>query len=144
MTRLNEIIESFSNMEPDFRLELLLDYADRLPPIPERYRNQAKLAAHRVHECQTPVYLWVDVQAEKVYIYADTSPEAPTVQGFISMMIEAFNGASPQEVLEAPTDILNQSGLAQATGMRRMLGLSAIYRRIKQEVADKTVTNELR
>jgi hypothetical protein len=28
--------------------------------------------------------------------------------------------------------------------MRRMLGLSAIYRRIKQEVADKTVTNELR
>ena len=56
------------------------------------------------------------------------------------MLIAGFNGVSPAEVLAAPGDILNRSGLAQAIGMRRMFGLSAIYRRIKQEVAGKVVS----
>ena len=39
MARIEEIIESFIDLPRDFRLELLLDYADNLPPLPERYRN---------------------------------------------------------------------------------------------------------
>jgi cysteine desulfuration protein SufE len=141
MTRIEEIIEDFESMEPGFRLELMLDYADRFPELPERYRDQAEMESHRVHECASPVSLWVEVQGDKVHIYADVPPEAPTVRGFLSMLIEAFDGATPQEVLEAPTDVLAQSGLAQAIGMRRMFGLSVIYSRIKQEVAEKATVN---
>jgi sulfur transfer protein SufE len=37
-------------------------------------------------------------------------------------------------------DILQRSGLAQTLGMMRMQGLSAIYRRIKQEVLQGLVS----
>jgi cysteine desulfuration protein SufE len=60
------------------------------------------------------------------------------------MLIEAFDEASPQEVLEAPTELLNRSGLAQAIGLRRMFGLSVIYGRIKQEVAEKAAIQQSR
>jgi cysteine desulfuration protein SufE len=144
MTRIEEIVEDFEGLEPNFRLELLLDYADRLPPLPERHRNPDELESHRVHECASPVSLWVEVEAGKVHIYADVPPESPTVRGFISMLIEAFDEASPQEVLEAPTELLNRSGLAQAIGLRRMFGLSVIYGRIKQEVAEKAAIQQSR
>jgi cysteine desulfuration protein SufE len=137
MTRIEEIVADFESMEPGFRLELLLDYADRLPPLPERYQGREEMDSHRVHECASPVSLWVEVSAEQVHIYADVPPETPTVRGFISMLIEAFDGASPQEVLQAPDEILTRSGLAQAIGMRRMFGLSVIYSRIKEQVAEK-------
>ena len=72
---------------------------------------------------------------DKVQIYADVPPQSPTVRGFLAILIAAFNGASPQQVLEAPEEVLNRTGLSQAIGMRRLFGLSVIYRRIKEEVA---------
>lgn len=135
MTRLEQIAEEFKALQPSDRLELLLEYSDKLPAIPERYRSMEEMEAHRVHECQTPVSLWVDVEAGKVLIYAHVPPEAPTVRGFMAMLMEAFHAASPQEVLAAPQDILIRSGLAEAIGMRRLVGLNAILRLLKQKVA---------
>ena len=135
MTRLEQIIEEFQDMEPEFRLELLLDYAEAFPPLPERYRDEEEQKSHMVHECQTPVSLWVEVADERVHIYADVPPQSPTVRGFLAMLMEAFNGASPQAVLDAPEDVLKRTGLEQAIGMRRLFGLSVIYRRIKEVVA---------
>ncbi|RMG68611.1 MAG: SufE family protein [Calditrichaeota bacterium] len=135
MSRLEEIVSMFESLEPEMKLELLLDYAEKLPPLPEKYHRQEALSTHRVPECMTPVALFVEVENGQVKIFAQVPPESPTVKGFISLLIDAFTGATPREVLEAPMDILNRSGLIQTIGMRRMNGLSAIYRRIKQEVA---------
>ena len=143
MARIEEIIESFIDLPRDFRLELLLDYADNLPPLPERYRNLEEQQSHLVHECQTPVFLWVDLEAGKVAVYADAPEESPTVRGFLSMMIEAFHGVSPEEVLKAPMDVLDRSWMAETIGMRRLFGLNAIYRRIKQEVFERVAESQV-
>lgn len=134
MSRLDEIIANFQALEGEFRLELLLDYAEKLPPLPEKYQSVAEKAAHKVPECQTPVSLWVKVVEGKVQIHADAPRESPTVRGFVSLLISAFNGATPQEVLNAPADLLSRSGLAHAIGMMRTRGLNAILQRIKAEV----------
>ena len=134
MSRLEEIIETFQAMDDDFRLELLLDYAEKLPPLPEEYQSAEQRETHKVHECQTPVSLWVEVNNGKVQIYADVPRESPTVRGFISLLISAFNGATPEAVLNAPPDLLHRTGLAHAIGMVRTQGLNAILRRIKEEV----------
>lgn len=134
MKKLDEIISLMREMDNEFRLELLMDYADKLPPVPDELRRSAEVESHRVHECQTPVSLWVQVADGRVQIFAEVPRESPTVRGFISLLIHAFNGASPREVLAAPMDILQRSGLAATLGMMRMQGLSAVYRRIKEEV----------
>ena len=62
-------------------------------------------------------------------------PRAPTVQGFVGILVEAFCGATPDEVLAAPADLLQRLGLVESLGMVRMRGLQAIFTRIRREVA---------
>lgn len=132
--RLDELAEEFADLDKRERLELLLDFSDRLPPLPERFEAQRDAGEHRVHECQTEVYLWVELDDGKVQVYADVAPEAPTVKGFVGILAEAFSGATPDEVLSVKSDLLQRFGLIEALGMVRMRGLSAILQRIRREV----------
>lgn len=134
MSKINDIIADFQEIDNDFRLELLLDYSEKLPAVPEKYLTKDQIESHKVHECQTPVSLWVEVENSKVHIFADVPRESPTVRGFISMLIAAFNGKPPSEVENASNDILQETGLSQTLGMNRMYGLSTIYQRVKSEV----------
>lgn len=132
--RLEEIAAEFNELEPRERLELLLDFAEGLPPLPPEYQAQRDAGLHRVHECQTPVFLWVECEGGRVRIHGDVAPEAPTVKGFVGILVEAFSGATPDEVLAAPADLIHRLGLVEALGMVRMRGLSAIQSRIRAEV----------
>jgi cysteine desulfuration protein SufE len=112
----------------------LLDFSDDLPDLPERYRARREVGENRVHECQTPVYMWVEVVDSQVEIYADVPRDAPTVRGFISLLVAALSGARPADVLAVKPTLLTELGLVEALGMVRMRGLHAILHRITSEV----------
>ncbi|HEY9014393.1 MAG TPA: SufE family protein, partial [Gemmatimonadales bacterium] len=88
-----------------------------------------------VHECQTTVYLWTEVDPSGVHIYADVPRESPTVRGFVALLALTLDGASPEAVAELPLDLLDRLGLSEALGMTRTQGLTAILHRIKSSVA---------
>lgn len=132
--RLDEIAAEFVDLEPRERLELLLDFAEGLPDVPESLRADRDAGDHRVHECMTPVYLWVLSENGHVRIHAEVAPEAPTVKGFAGILVDAFSGAEPGELLSVSPDILQRLGLIEALGMVRMRGLSAIFNRIRAAV----------
>ncbi len=133
-TKLDRIVDEFAGLEPRERLELLLEFAESLPPLPSRLQAEKDRGDHRVHECQTPVFLWVEVENGQVQVYADVAPEAPTVKGFVGILADAFSGASVEEVLSVPPDLLQRLGLLQALGMMRMRGLQAILFTIRDQV----------
>jgi cysteine desulfuration protein SufE len=135
MPSLDALIPRFRAADKTTRLETLLDYSRKLPPLPERLRDEQSLGDHRVHECQTPVYLWGEVDEGGVHIHADVPPESPTVRGFISLLARSLEGAPPAEVARVPDDLLDQLGLTEALGMNRTQGLTAILYRIKRSVA---------
>jgi cysteine desulfuration protein SufE len=132
--RLDTLIAEFAEAEPRERLEMLLEFSDSLAPLPARYQAERDAGQHRVHECQTPVYLWVEVAAGRVQIVGDVAPESPTVKGFVSLLVDAFSGATVAEVLAAPADLIQRLGLVDALGMVRMRGLHAILYRVREEV----------
>ena len=138
MTKLDSIITEFDGLDYQDRLELLLDFAESLPELPEQYRAERDAGIGKVPECMTPVFMWIDVVDGKVQLIADVAPEAPTVKGFVSILVEAWNGAPPEEVSAAHPDILRQMGLADKLGMTRLRGLNAIVHRIKYEVGKRT------
>ena len=142
MSKIIDNIELFRDLDNETRLQLIFDYSQKLPPLPEMYRNREQRNTHRVPECQTPVSLWVDVSNDKVHIYADVPRESPTVRGFISLLIDSFEDVSINEVENAPTDILQQTGLDSALGMLRIQGLSSIYKRIKDQVHQKILSTQ--
>lgn len=135
MTHIEEIAETFQFVEKQDRLEIMLDYADRLPALPESYHELRDRGLNMVHECQSPVFLMVEVKDGTVRIHGDVPREAPTARSFVSILIEAFDGAEPQTVLDAPNDILYRLGIDKLLGMQRTRGLSAIYARVKNDVA---------
>jgi cysteine desulfuration protein SufE len=132
--KLDGIIAEFADLEPRERLELLLDFANNLPPLPERLKAERDAGLHRVHECQTPVFIWVEPADGRVQIHADVAPEAPTVKGFVGVLVDAFSGAAPAEILNAPADLLQRLKLAEALGMVRTRGLGAILHYIRKQV----------
>ncbi|HEX4253576.1 MAG TPA: SufE family protein, partial [Streptosporangiaceae bacterium] len=58
--RLAEIVEDFNAMPGQQRLQLLLEFSDDLPALPERYASHRDLL-EQVPECQTPLFLAVEV-----------------------------------------------------------------------------------
>jgi cysteine desulfuration protein SufE len=135
MPSLDTLIPRFKAADRQTRLETLLDYSKRLPPLPERYEAEKQQGHNRVHECQTPVYLWVEVDEGKVHIHADVPRESPTVRGFISLLARTLDNQTPEAVAQLPDDLLDQLGLSETLGMTRTQGLTAILNRIKRSVA---------
>ena len=136
MSKLDEIVQEFDGLDFREKLELLLDFSENLPDLPDELRAERDAGLHRVVECQTPVFLWVELDGGVVRIHADVAPEAPTVKGFVSVLAEALQGATPEDVAAVPHDLLGRMGLAQALGMTRLRGLNAIVARIKREVRE--------
>jgi cysteine desulfuration protein SufE len=132
---LEKYTRRFQAADRQTRLETLLDLSRKLPPLPDSLQEARTRGDHLVPECQTPVHLWVEVTGGVVRLYADVPRESPTVRGFVSLLIQVLDGASPAEVAALPDDLLHALGLDDALGMLRTQGLSAIVRRIKRAVA---------
>jgi cysteine desulfuration protein SufE len=132
--RVDEISAEFSELEPRERLELLLEFAENLPPLPAQYQAEKERSAHRVHECQTPVFIWVELVDGRIRILADVAPEAPTVKGFVGILVDVFSGARPDEALAAEPNLVQRLGLVEALGMMRMRGLQAILFYIRSQI----------
>ncbi|MGP0067627.1 MAG: SufE family protein [Isosphaeraceae bacterium] len=131
--KMEEIIGELSEADRQERIDLLLDFAKSLPPLPDRLAAH-KDAAHRVEECQSPVYLFVELDGQRVSLHADAPIEAPTVRGFVSMLLEGLEGATIEDVLQVPNDLVDRCGLSEILGMLRVRGLSGVLRRVKGDV----------
>ena len=80
MPSLDTIIARFKAADRNTRLETLLDYSRKLPPLPPELESLKAQGVNRVPECQTPVYLWVGLDDGKVRLHADVPRESPTVR----------------------------------------------------------------
>jgi cysteine desulfuration protein SufE len=92
--RFAEIADLFQSVDGTDRLELLLDYSDELPPLPDGYASLRDAGLNMVHECQSPVFLMAERQNDAhVRLLADVPHEAPTARGFVSVLMQSFDGA---------------------------------------------------
>lgn len=130
------IVEDFSSIEAQYRLELLLDFANQLPELPARYLDHPDLL-ERVEECQSPVYLFVEVQDDIVNLYLTAPQEAPTTRAFASILHQALNLQPAQIVLDFDDDFPSKLNLTELVSPLRMRGLRGMLSRIKRQVAEK-------
>lgn len=134
--RLERLAAEFAELEPRERLELLLEFAGQLPPLPARFQAERAAGEHRVHECQTPVFVWAEVEQGRVTLHAEVAPEAPTVKGFVAILRTLFEGAPVEEVLALAAQPVVRLGLAESLGMLRARGLMAVGRYAQRLVAE--------
>lgn len=134
---LAEIRDDLLSLEQRDRLMMLLEFANELPELPERYRDHPDLF-ERVEECQSPVYLFVEVDADGVvHLYATAPKEAPTTRGFASILTQGLAGLTVDEVLAVPDDFPLDLGLTEAVSPLRIRGMMALLGRTKRQIRQK-------
>lgn len=129
--------DDFLALSGNDRIQLLLEFANELPELPARYADHPELL-ERVEECQSPVYIFVEVDAEKrVSVFATAPQEAPTTRGFASILVNGLSGLTTDQVLAVTPDFPNMLGLADIISLLRLRGMSGMLGRIKRQVAEK-------
>ena len=136
--QLAEIRDDFLALEVKTRLQLLLEFSYELPELPARYADHPDLL-ERVVECQSPVFIFVEVDdANTVHMFATAPPESPTTRGFASILVQGLTGLSADAVLAVPDDYPNSIGLTAAVSPLRIRGMTGMLARVKRQVRVKT------
>jgi cysteine desulfuration protein SufE len=134
---LEEIRDDFLELGVKDRLQLLLEFANELPELPAHYAEHPDLF-ERVEECQSPVFLFVDIDGDSiVHLYATAPKEAPTTRGFASILVQGLEGLTADEVLAVADDFPGTIGLTEAVSPLRIRGMTAMLGRTKRQIREK-------
>jgi cysteine desulfuration protein SufE len=137
---LAEIVDDFQALTEPERLQLLLEFSQGLPELPDRLKDHPELL-EQVVECQSPLFLTVETEmhdagsSASVRLYFKAPPEAPTTRGFAGVLHEGLDGLTAPEILAVPDDMPELLGLTRAITPLRMRGMTAMLGRIKRKVA---------
>ena len=137
---LAEIVDDFQALTEPERLQLLLEFSQGLPELPDRLKDHPELL-EQVVECQSPLFLTIETERqgagspESVRLFFKAPPEAPTTRGFAGVLHEGLDGLTAPEILAVPDDMPELLGLTRAITPLRMRGMTAMLGRIKRKVA---------
>jgi cysteine desulfuration protein SufE len=140
--RLAETREDFLALGVKDRLQLLLEFSNELPELPERYLDHPDLF-EKVEECQSPVYIFVEVEHDRVHLHATAPAESPTTRGFASILVQGLDGLSVDDVLDVPADYPQSLGLAEAVSPLRVRGMTGMLGRVKRQVRERVAARTI-
>ena len=127
---IEKILRRFATLTPDMTRQALVQYAAKLPPLPERFQGM-DLEQYRVHECQTPVAIFPEVVDGRMYYHADLPRESAALRALLAMVFDAVNGQPPETVLAIPPDFVRR--VMGSIGLQaRENGLNAMVERLKR------------
>jgi cysteine desulfuration protein SufE len=133
-----EIVDAFNEVPVSSKLELLLEYANSLPALPERYADHPELL-ERVEECQSPVYLFVEIDNGKANIFLTAPAEAPTTRGFASLLQLALDGQNLDAINTFSDQFIQDLKLSDLVSPLRIRGMHGMLTRIKRQVQEKSL-----
>jgi len=128
--RLQDVVEDFALAEGREKLELLMQYGQELPPLPEnlqKHRDQMD----PVPECMSPVFAQAAVEDGRMRFFLDVPEEAPTVRGFAAILQRGLDGETPDAVLAVPGTFYEKMGLTGLLSHQRLNGMRAILAKLK-------------
>lgn len=135
--RLQSIVDQFAAAPRELRVQALLEYSRKVPPLPE-YLSEDREGLEQVHECQTPFFLATEVDEEgAVHLHFDCPPEAPTVRGFAGILREGLEGEPWEDVVSVPPAFYTGMGLQEVVSALRLRGMGAILARLKRQVLEQ-------
>jgi len=121
-----EIAEEFSLFDSwDDKYEYIIDLGKKLSPLEDQY----KMDENRVRGCQSIVWLVADYRDGKIFYKAES--DAVIVKGLISMLIRVLSGQSPDNIIQAKLNFIQQIGMTTHLAQTRSNGLLAMVKQMK-------------
>ncbi|UGB46716.1 SufE family protein [Frateuria edaphi] len=107
------------------RYQYLIDLGKQLPPFPE----ERKTEEHRVHGCQSMVWLVPDGDSEKMHFTATS--DSAIVSGLIALVLRVYSDRPAAEILATEPEFVQSIGLAKHLSPTRSNGLTAMLAKLK-------------
>lgn len=121
-----EIVEEFSLFDSwDDKYEYIIDLGKKLPPLEEQF----KIDENKVRGCQSTVWLAADFRDGRIFYKADS--DAVIVKGLISMLIRVLSGHTPDAIVNARLNFINEIGMTSHLAQTRSNGLLAMVKQMK-------------
>ncbi len=121
-----DIIEDFSLFDNwEDKYEYVIDVGKKLLPLPVEYKTEE----YKIKGCQSSVWIHSFYKDGKVYFEGDS--DAVIVKGLVSLMIMVLSGQSPKDIVAAPLDFINATGLSSHLAQTRSNGLRAMIKQMK-------------
>jgi cysteine desulfuration protein SufE len=133
--RLGQLVDLMKSSPKSIKVEAILDYSKRIPPLPDRIDASS---LDQVKECQTPFFVATEVDGDQVvHMYFEAPQESPTIRGFAGILLDGLDGEPADVVLSVPDDFYYEMGLEDVITPLRLRGMGAILARIKQQIRDQ-------
>jgi cysteine desulfuration protein SufE len=121
-----EIIEEFSMFDDWMeRYEYIIDLGKSLPIVADQY----KLEENLIKGCQSKVWLYSELDIDKVKFTADS--DAILTKGIVALLLRVFSEQKPADILAAETTFIDKIGLKEHLSPTRANGLVSMVKQIK-------------
>lgn len=121
-----ELIDEFSMFDDWMqRYEYMIELGKSLPIIDPNHKTDDKL----IRGCQSKVWLHSELQNGKIVYTADS--DAIITKGIVAILVRAFSGQTPQAILNANTDFIDEIGLKEHLSPTRANGLVSMIKQMK-------------
>ena len=121
-----EIKEEFALFDSwDDKYEYIIDLGKKLLTLEEKY----KIDENRVRGCQSTVWLVADYRGGKIFYKAES--DAVIVKGLISMLVRVLSGQTPDDIIQAKLNFIQEIGMTTHLAQTRSNGLLAMVKQMK-------------
>ncbi|MBO5456600.1 MAG: SufE family protein [Muribaculaceae bacterium] len=122
-----DIIDEFSEVDDWMdRYSMIIDLGNNLPEIDEKY----KTPDHLIEGCQSRVWLNAELTPEGTVHYTADS-DAIIVKGIISLLIQALDNQTPDDILKSDLHFIDAIGLSEHLSPTRSNGLLAMVKQMR-------------
>ena len=107
------------------KYEYLIDLGKSLPKIDEQYKTDQYI----ITGCQSLVWLHAHYENGNIIFTADS--DAIITKGIVALLIRALSNHTPDEILQAKMDFINNIGLKEHLSPTRSNGLLSMIKQMK-------------
>ncbi|PKL87586.1 MAG: Fe-S metabolism protein SufE [Ignavibacteriae bacterium HGW-Ignavibacteriae-2] len=132
------LIKEFDEFDNwDDRYAHIIKLGRKLPEFPEEFRTDK----NKIEGCQSQVWMNAKFEHGRINLVADS--DAMIVKGLIAVLLRAYSGFSPSDVLASPPDFIKKIGIDNHLSPTRKNGLGAMLKQIQMyAVAFKALTGK--
>ena len=121
-----QIVEDFSQFDEWLdKYEYLIELGKNLEPFPDHKKTEDRL----IKGCQSRVWLDCEKRDGRLWFVADS--DAIITKGIISLLIDVYSGATPEEIAGDDFAFLEEIGLRENLSPTRANGLVSMIETIK-------------
>jgi cysteine desulfuration protein SufE len=125
-----ELTEDFAMFDTwEEKYEYLIDLGKKLPVLDAAFKTDE----YKIKGCQSSVWIHSFNRDGRIYFEGDS--DAVIVKGLVSLMIHVLSGQKAEDIVQAPLEFLDKTGLSTHLAQTRSNGLRAMIKQMKLDAS---------